>query len=318
MTTTVTIPRSEIDADVAFRNLLGELPRTIGWVDARLRESETRGRAGELLRLMAALRSAAGRGDVTWSMRHIADVEPDLTVDERQREDGAIWEITVWSPGGVWSPRPYLITGRVRLVEDAWGVPMPHADGPGHAWVGGTTGPEESLFHGWSVANLLVDLWRTAGAARILTQGLHKGAWADEAQVPTWEAVSAGWRDAHARQSDQRVREDIQRRAHQIAVEGLAQEHRSGGTALPLPHDPDAASRVAGLIDAALRRAGVGQCSVDRPGILQVTGAGPVTVYLTVTDVARILEEARAQASVAAPDPLAEWERELLEGGVQD
>jgi hypothetical protein len=192
-----------LDADQLFEQHLGEWPVTLSWAMAKILGDDAVPDTGALKRLMSAFGSATRRGDVEWFMRQEREVfgkdlgtggSPRVEQDGRY---GAVWTLAVWSPKGKFSHRPYIITGVVFLGTDAWGVPQHQAMDRAKACVGSRYKREATLFEGWSVGNLLVSLWETNGAARILEAGLNRGHWADEARehVPTWTEVSAEWRE---------------------------------------------------------------------------------------------------------------------------
>lgn len=148
-----------VDADQHFTALLGEIPRTLTYVDNRIRADRLD--AGITKRLLAALTSAGERGGVLWDARPTNFQRQELhhidgiTVTQQMR-------VTAQSGGGVWSDRAWWMQADYVVAGDPWGV-VTWELRSGRAFVTGSEMRDVTQFNGLSVAALLLDVYRSKG-----------------------------------------------------------------------------------------------------------------------------------------------------------
>ena len=171
-----------VNVDEIFMELLGELPFTLNWADAQLKEKGF-GTHGILKRMLAAFRSAGSRGH--------GDSQWNVTWDGRPSsyKNGAIGEIhrtgvfTCWSRAGRWSGRPWRLEAPIRISIDDDSVEWFGAEGgaSGTLIVGSKEKEEETAFKGVSVALLAIEVFRRCVMHRYIDEQIYS---AD--RTPDW------------------------------------------------------------------------------------------------------------------------------------
>jgi len=187
------IPIIEVDADQLYMEQTGELPRTLSWALS----TDSIFIDGILKRLMASMRSAVYRGNVSFVLEWDHDTKATRPV-EYGIEAFCQGDLTVWSDGGEHSPRPWRLSARVEARMDDYGVGGFHAvpDTPGEAIVASRHTLEVTKFVGQSVANMIVGLLPGLLAREHIEDLLElpRSRMPLPGDVREWEELSQDWK----------------------------------------------------------------------------------------------------------------------------